>query len=415
MLEEIQNFNRNTWLFLLSTSIYYLGAGIFFLVFNIYIVEGLHYSKYFLGVLLSASSFSSAFFALPAGIVGDRIGRKNCLLIGMILIAFSMVLLTHVTARPVLILANGFLGCGNTIAYVSFAPFMMENTTAKERVQVFSVNGALLTAGYTAGAYIGGTLPSLLSLPHPEQLRVPLLIAVGFCGCAVVPLWWVAEKKHSAHPFLSQPMLVNSALMKKFLFNQIVIGSGAGLIVPFFNIFFVDRLNISVNLVGTIFALGNITTGIATFLAASVAARWGKVRSIVITQLLSLPFLLMIAYSYQVSLVTIGFIARGALMNMGGPIASAFMMEHIQERERATINGIVSAGWHGSWAVSNILAGALMDRALYHIPFLITCSLYALSSGVYYFFFASLEKSPPHEDIRSAPVKKWWERFLIKR
>jgi MFS family permease len=405
MLEELRTFNKNIQLFLFSTSIYYLGAGIFFLVFNIYIVEGLSYSKYFLGILLSASSFSSALFALPAGILGDRIGRKRCLLMGLMIMACSMTLLIIMTSQPLLIVANGFLGFGNTMAYVSFAPFMMENTTPKERVRVFSVNGALLTGGYTAGAYIGGELPSLLSLPHPEHLRMTLLIAVIFTGCAVIPLWRITQnEKPTVRPLTSRHGLTNTVLMGKFLINQIIIGFGAGLIVPFFNVFFVDRLNMSVKLIGTIFALGNITTGIATFLAASVATRWGKVRSIVFTQLLSLPFLLMIAYSGQISLVTVGFIARGALMNMGGPIASAFMMEHVQPSERATVNGIVSAGWHGSWAVSNILAGSLMDRGLYQIPFLITCCLYTLSSGVYYLFFSSLENSNLPVDI--SPVTK---------
>jgi MFS family permease len=405
MLEELRTFNRNIQLFLLSTSIYYLGAGIFFLVFNIYIVEGLSYSKSFLGILLSASSFSSALFALPAGIVGDRIGRKRCLLMGLMIMACSMAFLTFMTSQPLLIAANGFLGFGNTMAYVSFAPFMMEHTTPKERVQVFSVNGALLTAGYTAGAYIGGELPSFLSLPHPEQLRTTLLIAVIFTGCAVFPLLRITEhKKSDVRPLFSSHVLMNTGLMGKFLINQIIIGCGAGLIVPFFNVFFVDRLNMSVKLVGTIFALGNITTGIATFLAASVAARWGKVRSIVFTQLFSLPFLLMIAYSSQIPLVAVGFIARGALMNMGGPIASAFMMEHVESPERATINGIVSAGWHGSWAVSNIMAGALMEKGLYHIPFLIICCLYTLSSGLYYLFFASLENS--HLPVDISPVTK---------
>jgi MFS family permease len=394
MLEELKSFNRNTHLFLLSTSIYYLGAGIFFLVFNIYIVEGLHYSKYFLGLLLSASSFSSAIFALPAGIIGDRIGRKRCLLTGMTIIALSMGFLTHVTSQPVLIAANGLLGLGNTMAFVSFAPFMMENTSPRERVHLFSVNGALLTAGYTAGAYIGGELPSILSLPQPEQLRITLLIAVVFSAGAVFPLLWLTEKKKSTvSPLFSRHAIKSSALMGKFLFNQIIIGVGAGLIVPFFNIFFVIQFDMSMKLVGVIFALGNIATGIATFLAASVASRFGKVRSIVITQILSLPFLLMIAYSNRIPLVTMGFIARSALMNMGGPIASAFMMEQVREEERATINGIVSAGWHGSWAMSNIIAGALMDRGLYHIPFLITCCLYGISSGLYYHFFASLERS----------------------
>ena len=68
-------------------------------------------------------------------------------------------------------------------------------------------------------------------------------------------------------------------------------------------------------------------------------------------------------------------------------------MEHLKEEERATVNGIVSAGWNGSWAISNIIAGNLMSRNLYEVPFLITCTLYALSTILFYRFFTSLERS----------------------
>ena len=391
MLEELKSFGRNARLFLVSTSIYSFSTGIFYLVFNIYIVEGLHYSEYFLGVLLSASSFAAALFSLPAGIIGDRIGRKPCLIGGTTATAVSMGLLITVKSQAILVLANALLGFSITLTYVSFAPFMMENTSHKERMYLFSVNGALSTLGYTAGAFIGGRLPSFFVMELPESLRATLLISVVLSCAAVVPLLFLTEKRKEA--FFSQRIIKSTSLMKKFLLAQVLFGFGAGLIVPFFNVFFRIKLHVPIQMIGNIFAVGSITTGIVTFFAAPVASKWGKVRSIVATELGSLPFLLMIAYSPYLYMVAAGYIVREALMNMGGPIASAFMMEQVKEEERATINGIVSGGWNGSWAVSNIVAGALMSRAMYETPFVITCILYGVSSLLYYTFFASLERT----------------------
>jgi MFS family permease len=391
MLEELRSFGRNARLFLLFNSVNSIGLGIFYLVFNIYVVEGLSYSEYFLGILLSASSFAAALFSLPAGIMGDRIGRRKCLIIGTAGSVASMGLLISAQQQWILVTANALLGFTVTVTYVSFAPFMMENTSSRERVHLFSVNGAVVTLGYTTGEFIGGRLPSLFALSQPEALRATLLVSVVLSVVSVIPLLLLTEKKKEI--LFSRRIIESTSLMEKFLLIQVLAGFGAGLIIPFFNIFFRMKLQASVQMIGNIFSVGSIVTGVATFFAASIASRWGKVRSVVFTQLGSLPFLVMIAFSPYLSLVTLSYIIRGALMNMVGPIISAFMMEHLREEERATVNGIVSAGWNGSWAISNIVAGNLMSRNLYEVPFLITCTLYALSTILFYRFFASLERS----------------------
>jgi MFS family permease len=397
MLDELRSFSRNAVLFLVSVSVSSVGTGIFYLVFNIYVTEGLHYSEYFLGALLSASSLSAAVFSLPGGILGDRVGRKRCIILGTTIVALSMGGLISFTSQTVLVAMNALLGFGSTLNYVSFAPFMMENAAQKERVHLFSVQAAMNILGYTLGAYLGGTFPSLVTGSQTDALRTTLLIGMLLCCTAVFPLLMLQEEKKKI--LFSRRIVVSGGLLKRFLLTNVLIGFGAGLIVPFFNIFFRVRMQASMETIGLIFALGNVTMGIATFAAAPLASRWGKVRSIVLTELGSLPFLLMIAYSPRLELVTLGFIARGALMNMGNPISSAFMMENLKEEERATVNGIVMGGWNGSWAVSNVVAGNLMSRGLYQLPFVITSSLYAVSSALYYLFFRSLEKTHQVEKL----------------
>lgn len=391
MLEELRSFRRNARLFLLSTMVLSLSSGIFYLIFNIYVVEGLHYSEYFLGILLSAASFAAALFSLPAGIIGDRIGRKPCLVAGTAAVVLFRSLLVTATSQQILIVANALLGFSITLTHVSIAPFMMENTSAKERIHLFSVNGAINILGYTAGAFMGGRLHLLFEMPQSDALRATLVISVVLSLAAVFPLLFLTEEKKKV--LFSKQIVESTSLMGKFLFIQILVGFGAGLIVPFFNIFFRIKLQASIETIGVIFSLGSITTGIATVLAAPIASRWGKVRSVVMTELGSLPFLLMIGYGPHLYFVTLGYIAREALMNMGGPIVSAFTMESLKEKERATVNGILTAGWNGSWACSNIAAGVLMSQNLYELPFLITCILYGVSSVLFYKFFASLERA----------------------
>jgi MFS family permease len=360
MLDEVRSLSTNSRLFLLSNGLFSFSSGVFFLVLNIYIVEGLQYSEYFLGILVSASSFAAAFSSMPAGIIGDRVGRKRCLSAGATIATLSMVILATTTAQEILVIANAVLGFSTMLSYVSFAPFMMENTSHTERMHLFSVNGAISTLGRTAGVLAGGKLPLFLGMAYADSLKATLLISVGFSLISVIPLLFLTEK--SEKTYFSKQIMESTSLMWKFLLTQLLVGFGAGLIVPFFNIFFRIRMQVDIGTIGIIFSIASIATGIATFLAAPVATRWGKVRSVVLTQLGSLPFLLLLAYGPHLYVIIVAYVMREALMNMGGPISSAFMMEQLKENERATVNGIIMGGWNGSWALSNIMAGTLMSR-----------------------------------------------------
>jgi MFS family permease len=92
-----------------------------------------------------------------------------------------------------------------------------------------------------------------------------------------------------------------------------------------------------------------------------LADRFGKVKSVVLVQGASLPFLIILGYSGWFPLVVIALFVRGALMNMGNPIFTAFSMERIPERERATFSAFTSSTWSLGWAAGSWASGALRD------------------------------------------------------
>ena len=83
------------------------------------------------------------------------------------------------------------------------------------------------------------------------------------------------------------------------------------------------------------FASGSAFLAVATLLAPFVRERLGKVPAIVLTRLASVPFIIVIAFSQDIgqylaptlSVAGVAYVLRVVLMNIAGPVASAFSME----------------------------------------------------------------------------------------
>src|SRR5512139_3375678 len=106
------------------------------------------------------------------------------------------------------------------------------------------------------------------------------------------------------------------------------------------NLFFKETFPISDKVLGTLFAVSAVITGTVTLASPVLADRWGRIRSLVLTQLTSIPFLLLIGFSGVFWVSGVAFWVRAALMNMGNPLYNAFAMEQVTDRERATVSGL---------------------------------------------------------------------------
>lgn len=163
--------------------------------------------------------------------------------------------------------------------------------------------------------------------------------------------------------------------MLKFMIPAGIIGFGAGFTVPLFNIFFKLKFLATTEQVGIIFALGNITLGIATLVAPALSNKLGKVKSIVICECLSMPFIMLITLSPNLALASTAFISRAALMNMVGPINSTLQMELVTEKERGTTNGLMIMADNIPRAVTASISGVMMTGSDFYTPFLFTSHL----------------------------------------
>jgi hypothetical protein len=79
-MRALSGFNVNIKLLLLRTIIMGLYAGVYGIIFNLYILD-LGYRTDFLGLLLSVSLLTSSIVSIPAGILCDRFDRRKLMLV----------------------------------------------------------------------------------------------------------------------------------------------------------------------------------------------------------------------------------------------------------------------------------------------------------------------------------------------
>jgi MFS family permease len=173
----------------------------------------------------------------------------------------------------------------------------------------------------------------------------------------------------------------------KLILPMLITSIGAGLIMPFMNVFFREVYHQPDQVIGSLFAWGSLAMGLGLLAAPPLAERMGKIQLVVITQGLSIPFLILLGFSPWFWLSVVAYYIRLVLMNMSGPVYQTFVMEHVEQDARATVASLVSMAWNFGWAFSPMISGRLQVAYGFGPVFMGTIILYTISVWMYWAFF----------------------------
>ena len=99
-------------------------------------------------------------------------------------------------------------------------------------------------------------------------------------------------------------------LLSKLIAPILITSIGAGLIMPFMNVFFRQQYGQPDPAIGTLFAWGSLAMGIGLIAAPPLAERMGKIQLVVVTQALSIPFLILLGFSPWYWLSVVAYLVR---------------------------------------------------------------------------------------------------------
>ncbi|MFL0504309.1 MFS transporter [Ureibacillus sp. 179-F W5.1 NHS] len=406
--KTIKSFNRNVQLFMVANVLIQIGMGVFMVMYNLYIRE-LGYSEAVNGSVISINSLATALMLVPAGIISDRYGRKSILLIGTLITAIMLFGRSIVSVEQPILTFAFIAGIIWAFVQVSAVPFLAENSKPNERIQLFSIHFSFVTIANVLGNLLGGFVADgfqfFFQLGEVESIRGSLMIGAAIFTVGLIPLLQLktSERSQKDEKALQNKRLKeddngDSSFKKNFkmiaLFGiaNLMIGTGSGLVIPYLNLYFANRFDASNSYVGFIIALGSAMTAVAMLIGPILVKRVGKVRALVIFQLLSIPFLFLTAYTNSLFIASVGFLMRQALMNAGNPIQSAIAMDVVHDKYKGLGNSVSQMVFNIGWATMGLPAAWLVTTYGnywgYAYTFTITGCLYLVASTYFYIVFA---------------------------
>lgn len=394
-LSRMRLFQSAARLYLFYSFASGLAMGILRLLFNFYVLS-LGHDRAFLGTLVALPPLVITILAIPAGMLSHRFGLRFSLITGAALMVVSILGASMSTAAAALVLFSLSRGLSRTLLSVSNAPFMTENSQSAERTHLFSVQFATRMAAVFVGSSVAGALPTIMSwiggfgAEDALAYRASLWICAAVYALAILPLLrlprlLVSDEPRKA-PHIGEMFRNPKQLFRLFL-PQFIIGFGAGVLVPFLNVYLKERYGLSDITVGLLFAFQSIFMALATLAGPIVAQRFRRVRAVALVQLLSIPFLILLGYAPALSFSVIGFFARASLMNMGNPLYTAFAMDSVAREQRSTASALMQMSWQGTRSFGSMASGYLQEGPGFSAIFPITIGCYLLATGLIYKFF----------------------------
>lgn len=373
----------------------------FFLILNIFLVKN-GFSDPEIANFISYRFLAVMVLAFPLGFYIKGKKLKPFFLIGSIgvpTIAIIMIIsikLKWFTILPFLFVLWGVVF---TSFQVSSLPFVMRNTSVKNQSHAISLNYAT----HSFGTIISGILIYSISqiVIDIDEGKILILIAlisyVGIYFLSQLKVDKIFIKKDNVGIQLSS---YNWSVLLKALIPTFIIAIGAGLTIPFINLFFFHIYGLDSSQFAVVGTIASILVAIMALLVPKVKNRLGFKKGITITQSLAVLALVALATTefyadhwWALPLALFCFWMRTPLMNMAAPMTSELTMNYVGKQNQEILSAVTAAVWSGSWYFSSQIFRYLKSMDLpYAYIFYVTAVLYALGVFSYYLLVLDYEK-----------------------
>jgi len=427
-LQRWRHLRRPARLYLLHAALLTCSLAIIGLLFNLAVLA-LGFSIDFLGLLNTVSFAAAAVLSVPLLWLVTRVSLRLALLISATMQLASVLLLALFPVAPALLISGGLAGVAAVLFQVSAPPFMMRQSNEATRDHLFSANAAILIGFAGFGSLIAGRLPGLaaplLGVDAESGMAYRAAFAVAGVGLvlAILPLlmlseaprdrasnaWSASSNPHedlaatdhrqrinsqstiytlqSAAPTSWRDLLRNPVPLVKLLISPALISIGAALLIPYLNLFFKQRFAVADARLGLIFAGLGLATALAALAGPALSARLGKIRAIVLTQALALPFLALLGATPLLGVAVGAALVRSALFNMGAPLYDAFAMERTDEAARPAVIGVINGAYSIGYLFAPLVSTQIQAAYGFMPLFVITLICYSLAVLAKYWFF----------------------------
>ena len=375
-----------------------IGAA-FFLILNIYLAKK-GFSDPEIANFISYRFLAVMLLAFPLGIYIKGKPLKPFFMIGGLgvpIVAIVLILLVHYGWYQYLPALFILWGVVFTLFQVCSLPYLMRNTIIENQSHAISLNYATNSFGTIFSGFI--IFGAGQFMREFDEGKILLGISIlGFIG-----VYYVLKMKVDVVESVKERLQWKSydwVLLMKAIAPTLIIAVGAGLTIPFINLFFFHNFQIDSSGFAVIGGIASILVAILSLLVPNLKSKLGFQKGITYVQTIAVIALVALAtteffkdYWWGLPLAIMCYWVRTPLMNMAAPMTSELTMNYVGAKNQEMLSAIIAAIWSGSWFFSSQIFRFLKAEGLpYAHIFYITAVLYAFGVFMYSLLIKDYER-----------------------
>ncbi|MEI7527320.1 MAG: MFS transporter [Elusimicrobiota bacterium] len=383
-LAALHELSPNARRFLALSFLLAFAQSMFGLVFNLYILK-LGYTRDFLGLLGSMPSLAVAALSVPLALACSRFPARKALLASLGLSVLAMGGLSAFSGRLPLVFFSVLSGAAGAFFAITSFPLMARSSEGHRRQWLFSAQFGVSMAASFAGNLAAGWLSGLgaaLFFGGEEgagAYRLTMIAAGVLAAAAAWPALKIREAAAGAGAGSALSGIKPAHALTVFA-PQLMIAFGAGMIMPYLNIFFKNGFDLHIASLGFYMSLMPLSMALGAMLGPWLVKKQGTVRAIITFQSLSIPFLATMGFSGLLLPTVLAAFLRTMLMNASWPVYSVFMLGNFPAAQHTGASALYSSGWNLANALGARLSGRLQMDFGFTLPFLITIVCYCAAT-----------------------------------
>ena len=381
----IAGFTRHYWTFLFAENLYDIGLYIFFLLYNLYLLD-LGYREDFLGWVTSAMSIGGIAGTLPAAAIARKVGLKRTVICASASVAILCILRTAALDRSWLIGTAFVSGAISSVWAVSLVPMVAALTNERNRATGYSIwtgwgIGLGILVGVVAGSMTGWIRKTGIVASDLPARQIALLIGSGTALLSPLllmrlPFGRAAKSEAKVFP--------RNTFIKRYLLAISVWNVGVGAFNPFFSAYFSRQLHMSVPRIGFVFSATHFAELGGLLAAPFVLRRFGIVPGISLTQAGVALSLALLATGPSALVAGIAYATYGAFQFMCEPATFTLLMSRVETEQRTGASSLSFFVTSASQAASSAVAGVSIVRFGYRPLLISACATTALAAWLFH-------------------------------
>ncbi len=390
MLGEYKGMPREARLLIYLGFVPSLAIGFIYTDLSYFLTKVQGLTDFWMGTTIMVMGITLVAASIPLGIVADRYGRRKMLILGNICASLSLIGFALTTNLSLVMVVAVLEGIGEAAFAVSGSALLADKAGDEKRTAAYSLSGFL---SWIAGALGAFAISSVLLLQtfglSSAQAHVDLYAAIGLLNLSVTPVVFLihetprvgGEKRRGLLPRRSGRVLV------KFGIYSVMIAVGAGLFVPLMAKWFYYAYGATDAISGPVLGVSSLLTSVAVLMAPRLAAKFGLVKAIVLSQGLSTFFMVVVPSSPGFGVASLVYTVRVFLMNLSNPLTQSLVMGLVAPDERGAASGINASLWRLPNSLSTAAGAGMMGAGMLALPFYIATVLYVAAISVFWFLF----------------------------